>query len=824
MSQFSVALENTRNDLKGSDGRLLILTQTVLIFFLLTLALTGASIQDFLRSNLDALLGADMVVTSHDDLTVEQESHLSNMTSGFSKTQVMTITLANGEKWSRAQLKIIDDAYPLQGELKTANSRSGEHQARSHGPAVGEIWLGARASTQLGVTVGDQLTLGNTDLLVTAIIYHEPDRIMEGHTVAPRAMVHTNSFSQPIEGTGSRYRYLLTANDSERAEVEAWTSETLPAAQITKKEGGSHPLALFWQRTQNFLGLASVLLFFMAAVAIDMANRRHLARQQNRLALYLSFGTGMQAGLKIAAIQWGLGFAGSLLIGGIAAYGAEAALISFMADQFPGISWGLHVGAFGKTAVLAFALLLAFQVPMFFQLARTSLISLIRAITYPSALIMRMIWAFASLALLAAFYSDNGLLTAMVLTAMGAALLLMLALTWLVLNVGEFWARHRPGLLPFSFFMMKQRIFTKATQILGLGLCGLLLLFTLMLMHDIGASMERHTRTTNGNLIISQAQPKHIDAINGWAERTGSETRQLKAFTHAQLVAVNGTRLNDFLQKPSDSASTVQSPIRLSWSDRIPDNNRLIDGTWWEENTSDWHQISAEPEVMTDLGFEFGDTLSFQINGAVHDFKLVSSHAFKPGGGSVTFWFQAPPSLVEAINPPVRYMGSMELPETAWNELGSLWQQFPDLALVPIKEMTARFDETLAFVTKLTVGFAGMILVMAGIVIAASIKGFEADDRQKNGLLMSMGLGTKDCLKLNLYDWLVTALIASVGAVAGTWIAGLLIYESQFALTYAPDPLWLTGSILLTCLLVCSVGLAYCRHSLRASVKDLLAD
>ena len=167
-------------------------------------------------------------------------------------------------------------------------------------------------------------------------------------------------------------------------------------------------------------------------------------------------------------------------------------------------------------------------------------------------------------------------------------------------------------------------------------------------------------------------------------------------------------------------------------------------------------------------------------------------------------------------------MGSMELPDAAWENLNVLWKRYPTLSLVPLKEIARRFDNILAIVTKLIVGFATMVLIMAALVIAASMKGFESEDRQKNGLLLSMGISKTDCLKLNLYDWLTVSIISGVGAIAGTWIAGLLIYQSQFSLTYKPDPVWLVGTMAGICFTVCLVGLTFSRKSLSISINHLL--
>jgi predicted lysophospholipase L1 biosynthesis ABC-type transport system permease subunit len=498
-------------------------------------------------------------------------------------------------------------------------------------------------------------------------------------------------------------------------------------------------------------------------------------------------------------------------------------IVAQLQDHFPGLRATSHWVPGLKTIGLVFLLLLALQVPSFLQLSRASLLSLIRNPAESSYVWHRFFWSIASVALLAGVYADNWLLTGLTLASIAVALTLMVALTWTVVRLGDLWGRRRTGLLPFAFFMMRQRLFAKSAQVLGLGLCGLLLLFTLMLMRDLGATMESHGRSHDGNLLISEAQTDQIDGIHRWAAETGSSIRTMRPFVSAQLVAVNGKYLADHMQQPSDTLATLKDPIRLSWTDEIPGNNRLVGGKWWPAGTDNWRQISAEPEVMTDMGFSYGDTLRYQIAGKLYDFTLVASHDYQPGGGSITFWFQVPLSARAHIDAPTRYMGSMELPEPAWDALAGLWQQHPTLSLVPLRELTERFDRTIGIVTKVTSGYAAMVLLLSLFVLAASVSGFSADDRQKNGLLMSMGLRDADCQWLNFYDWGVTGLIAATGAVVGTWSAGLLIYRAQFKLTYNPDILWVAGMVVVMVAAVCLVGYMACRQSLKVSVRDLLA-
>ncbi len=824
MTPFSLILENVRHDLRASDGKLAIMTQAALIFFLLTLSLSSASVQQYLAKNLLQMLGSDLVIEQHGTLTAEQEAKIRAAAPKVSKTELVGITLTHGPNWERVQLKQVDDAYPLQGTLMVGSSPAAEKTPAAKGPGIGEIWLGPRLATKLEASVGDQISLAGTAHTVTAILFHEPDRIMEGHSVAYRAMIKAGSAApDAFDTSGRRQRFLIEADTEARTSLEAWTKENLPAATLIKKQGGRHPLAGFWKRTENFLGLASVILFFMAAVAMDMTNRRWLVQMRYRLSLYSSFGISSSTVLTMAGLQWFIGFMLSLGVAGIFTVAAHYFIVGELQAFFPGIEGGWSGDAVAKTVMLTFGLLLALQVPALIQLKRASILDLIRSAPEGAYTWLRLLWGLIAVSGLAAAYSDNLLLTGLMLGAIGMALVLMIFLTWATVAVGDKWGAGRAGFVPFAFFFMRQRLFAKSAQVLGLGLCALLLLFTLMLMRDLSGMMESYARHHDGNLLVSEAQSDQMADIEAWAKKTGSDFKQLRPFVSAKLIRVNELALADYMKKPSDTLSTLKRPIRLSWSEQMPTNNTLSGGTWWPSDTRDWQQISTEPEVMTDLGLSYGDTLTYQINGRSYSFTLVASHSYKPGGGSITFWFQVPTAARAQIEADTRFMGSMELPETAWSELAALWQQHPTLSLVSLRELTERLDNMLGLVIKLTSGYAAMVLLLAMFVLIASSKGFEADDQRKNGLLMSMGLKRGDCLKLSTYDWAITAIIAATGAVAGTWIAGQLMYEAQFGLAYKPDPLWIGGTIGLMVMAVCGVGVLTCMRSLTTSVRDLLA-
>ena len=97
---------------------------------------------------------------------------------------------------------------------------------------------------------------------------------------------------------------------------------------------------------------------------------------------------------------------------------------------------------------------------------------------------------------------------------------------------------------------MKQRLITKSTQILGVGLCAFLLLFTLMLLRDLGSSMANYQRQHDGNLLVSQASNAQMQDIVHWADNRGISIRQNKPFMYGKLISINGQSLADFSQNP----------------------------------------------------------------------------------------------------------------------------------------------------------------------------------------------------------------------------------------------------------------------------------
>lgn len=821
---LQLAWHYTQQEFQQPHQKLLRWVQATLMIFIVTLTLSSNTIQSYLQGNLQNLLGADAVLTQKDALTPDQLSSLVDVTEKVVTTLQIDATLTVNSKWQRAKLKAVSNDYPLQGQLLTSSSLKNPTKVTTGGPSSGHIWLDSRLFASLALTIGDTIKIGEQTFIVSRVLIHEPDRLMEGHNVSMRAIVNMSDMETlAFPADLIQHRYLVTASSSQIKQLIEWQQEQLPAATVHHKQG-AHPLASFWQRTENFLGLASIILFFMATIAIEQIAQVHLKKEQYFSAICMSLGASKVTGLQFSFFKWLINMLVLIPVVVVLSGLFHWLIIDWLSASFSEITWQLDVWLMVKTLLTCALLFAVFHFPVWLTLCQTSVAKLFQNGQKSIAFGAVKLCSFAVLAMVAIIYSDNGLLTLMLVGSITMTILLMVVISWFVLTLGEKASQKFSGLVPFTLFMMKQRLLSKSTQILGIGLSSFLLLFTLMLLKDLGDTMVSYQRTHDGNVMISQASKQQMTEIEKWSKAHGIGLRQAKPYFYAKTVKINDQTLSQFTQKPSDSLATLSNAIRLHWTDDVPSNNQLVQGNWWQSNTENWQQISIEEEVMTDLGLTLGDKLTFIIHQQRFVFTISASHEYKSGAGSITFWVQMPPAAVKHINAPQYNMASLELSDEQWPLLSQLWQNHPSLRMVSLQELTKQFDDILAMITKVISGFALMIILLAIIVILSSINALEQKEKKKNSVIMSFGFSKNTCFQLNIIEWFITAFIIAFGAIVGTYMTGMLIYQSQFSMVYQPNFLVLFITLATILSTVTLIGVYASRHTLKSSVKQLMAD
>src|SRR5690606_38135807 len=118
--------------------------------------------------------------------------------------------LYHGESSQMATVKGVDGAHPLRGRLRVATDAAGLQAADSGGPPPGEAYADPRELPGLGVTVGDAIELGSSQVRITRVLLSEPDASGGLMEMAPPLLVHRDDVEAAgLLGPGSRAGYRM---------------------------------------------------------------------------------------------------------------------------------------------------------------------------------------------------------------------------------------------------------------------------------------------------------------------------------------------------------------------------------------------------------------------------------------------------------------------------------------------------------------------------------------------------------------------------------------------------------------------------------------
>ena len=202
-----------------------------------TLAAIGsltAGIADELSRRGQSILGGDIQISIAQREATEDEKAAFRKEGQLSETVRMR-AMAIGSDSVLAELKAVDGIYPLYGKLEIE-----PHNVDWRRQPIDPIYIGPSLANRLDIKVGNKVRFGTAAFTVVGIIKNEPDRLGEGFTVGPVAIIRLNQLPstgliQPGSMFESKYRIKLRANQDPAA-----VAKRLEAAFPNGRAGGRH--------------------------------------------------------------------------------------------------------------------------------------------------------------------------------------------------------------------------------------------------------------------------------------------------------------------------------------------------------------------------------------------------------------------------------------------------------------------------------------------------------------------------------------------------------------------------------------------------------
>ncbi len=696
-------------------------------------------------------------------------------------------------RFKLVEVKGLGPTFPLVGRY-VLNDGS-EHDG---GPPAGQIWVGARLALALKIAIGDSIDLGQAQFPVAGIVSAEPDAIIDYVAATDRVFVNDSDLSQTglvQDGTRAGWRLVFTGPAAAIRALSSELNDGLERGQRLEDGNETRPeLRLALDRAGRFFRLAAVLASVLAGIAVALAARRHAERHLDAYAVLRCIGAKQSQLMSLTLLQ----LAGVVVQAGLVAlplaWLLQSAAAYFMA---PGLGVALPaapISAWIGGAMTGIIVLYAFALPPLLRLSSVPTLRVLRRELSAPPLAWWLhggIGLVAAIGLLAWQASDTTLL----LSVLGALLAISVALTVLgalLLTVGSWWARRTGGTLRIALGGMRRRRWGTLGQIvaLGLGLAALALL--VMLRTQLIDRWQDQLPPDVPNRFVIGLQGDQRADFKAALEELGVVDRGLYPMVRGRFTALNGEPISSGDFQTQRARRLAEREFNLSFAAELRADNRIVAGPAWDLEKIPEDALSVERGLAERLGWEIGDSISFDIGGielqgTVVNLRELNWESFLPN-----FFVIGRPEAMRDLS--ASWITSLHYPKELADQEAGLIEQFPNMTVIDVDALIMQIRRT-ADQAALAIQAVFLFTVAAGLMVLLAAIRSTTDERLREGaILRALGARSRQLTIARAVEFgLMGAVAGAAAALAASFATGWL-GERLFDLPFAVD--WTTTAIL----------------------------
>lgn len=781
-------------ELRSGELRLLFAALVVAVAAVTAVGFFGDRVRQGLQHEAQQMMGGDLLVTSDHPLPVSYREEARRHRLGIAETLVFPSMVMAGGQAQLADIKAVSGSYPLRGSL--GRILHGEEVSREtgRGPEVGTVWLDERLASALGVRAGETLGVGGAMLPVAAILTREPDRGVNFFSLAPRLMMHLEDIGTTgLIQFGARIRYTLMLAGDERdvAAYRKWLDGQLARGERVEDAGNARPeIRSILDRSERFLGLATLLTVILSAVAVALAARRYMQRHLDACAVMRCLGMTQARllGLHATLFLWLSLLAG--LLGCALGFAAHFMLIKWLRDvlaiDLPFAGWLPLAAGFGVSAVLLFG----FALPPLLQLARVPTLRVLRReLGAPQAsLLGGYLFGLLLLAGLIVWVAGNLRLGLLAVAGFAGALAVFWAIARLLIAVvsrgrGGAGFGWRQGLASLS-----RHAPSAAIQVVALSIGLMAMLLLTVIRGDLLATWQGSMPADAPNRFIINIQPEQRQVLASELRKLGIEA-ELLPMVRARLVRIGGQTVSPASYPEDERAQRlIEREFNLSWRSDLPDGNRVVAGQWFGPDESGQALASVEEGLAKTLGIRMGDELAFVVAGVEKTLRVSSLRKLSWDSMRVNFFVLAPPGVIE--DAPASYITSFHLPPQSAAAMADLVKNFPNLTLIDVDAVVRQLQSVIGQVARAIQFVFVFALLAGGIVLYSAMLAAFDERRYELAVMRALGAQRQQLVQAMRVELAIVGGLAGLFAAAGAMVLGAVVSQQAFQLELTPN-LWL---------------------------------
>ena len=731
------------------------------------------TVKNRLEQSATNMLGADAVFTNKSPIKSEwlQKSHTIGLSQTISLSFPSMVEYEN--QLQLAQIKAISTPYPLRGMLKIAhNLKDSSGKEMNQAPTPGTVWLEPRLFSILATDVGKTINIGAARFKITGVIQDQPGQTGDWFTISPRIIINLEDVPKTKviqQGSNLSYNWLLNGSKKQLNEMQDFLNkEGADKQQWMDSQNRNQRVTETLERTLSYLNFSTVLSMILAGVAISMASLRYCQRHLKQVALLRCFGASQHQVMQLYVSSIGLLGIIACILGAVIGYAFQPVLIKWLGGLLPQIEQQFTLKPLFLSIITGILLLFCFSIGTIWQLRKVSAITLFRQyhIMWENTLFLTYGMALLLLTALAYIYTGSLKVTLSVLVGCLGFIGIALLGLWL-LFIGLIKTKVRLALnWRFGFTNIAHNLNESALQVIGIGLALTAMLSLTLLKNHFLSDWQQQLPAQTANYFIINIEPEQSGSLNKLLAANQVKTASFYPMVRGRLIAINQVSVNQRYGERVKDINALQRELNLSWSDRLPDSNRIAEGAWVvTDPAQNW--VSVDKGLAETLEIKLGDVLIFrigdrEINAQISSFRQVDWNSFKPN-----FFMLFKPGLFNEL--PQTMITSFYLPPDKQDVLLQINKQFPNVTVIDVVNTINKIRTILTSAGNAITFISLFALLIGMVIVTLAILSFSSTKLQETRILKIFGMRRKTLL------WIRSSEAFLIGIYSGALAIGTAI-------------------------------------------------
>ncbi len=846
---FAVAGRELRGNLKrGLRGfGVLVAALALGVAAIAGVASLGRSFDATLAAEGDLVLGGDFVVSVNHTPPSPAERGFLEARGRVSEVATLRAMARrpDGSATALAEVKAVDAAYPLTGNLTVTGGADGRPLLAAHdgpdGPVHG-VLVEDGLLDRLKAQVGDRILVGTAALSIAGVIANEPDRLSAGIGFGPRLMMSRAALEATgLLAPGSLVRWHARVVLADRTDVDAGIARATEelhrafpssGAEVRSRRDAAPGTRATIERFVQFLSLVGLTTLMIGGVGVANAVRAHLDRRRPAIAVRKALGATGGFVALVHAVEIGaialLGIAVGLALGAAVPFVFAGPVGEALGIGLKPVFAPLELAAAGLEGLLTAALFVAGPLAVAVSTRPAMLLREGAGETDPVSWRLRILpglpAALALLALVLALTPDRRIavpyLTVSIVALVGLGLL------------GN-------GLVALAHRLPRPRIFElgaamaaigrpgapTASIVLSLGLGATLVAALVQIETGLTTAISRTLPGQAPSFFFLDVPARDADRFRGFLDQTAVGARvEDVPMLRGRIVALKGVPAEE--AKVAERSRFVLAGDRgITFAPTAPEGTTLTAGDWWPADHAGPPLVSFEADAADGLGLKLGDTVTVNVLGREIEARVANLRKVEWDRLSINFFMVFSPDAFRGA--PVTRLVTVAWrdggrPETERALFKAVVDAFPTVTAIRVKDALAQVDRLVRRSAQGVSVVAGFALIAAVLVLGGALATVGEARVRNAAILVAIGATRRRLLVALAVEFALVALVgglfaAILGTIAANWVvAGVM------RLPFVAAPGMVAATLVAMAALTIGLGLAATRGALSRRPAEVL--